>query len=236
MGMMLGHSESCNPRFGCNQCVIVRDQETKKKLPPFLKQALCLTVYEAKGLEFDDVILYNFFADSPCQSQWRILSDVEVYVKKRIRHTIEDELTINELDYKEYNKKFGNKRIEKEEEKEYDENEIEEYNYLSVTREREDVQRNFSLLCNDLKHLYVSITRPKMRLLIYDQNDAGRRGISNYWEDCDVVDVVRKGEEKEHPVLKDGFEAIATEADTKKEWRNMGIKLFRKKFYDAAVT
>jgi hypothetical protein len=22
---------------------------------------LCLTVYEAKGLEFDDVILYNFF-------------------------------------------------------------------------------------------------------------------------------------------------------------------------------
>jgi DNA helicase IV len=24
---------------------------------------LCLTVYEAKGLEFDDVILYNFFCE-----------------------------------------------------------------------------------------------------------------------------------------------------------------------------
>lgn len=29
-----------------------------------LSHALCLTIYEAKGLEFDDVILYNFFSDS----------------------------------------------------------------------------------------------------------------------------------------------------------------------------
>lgn len=34
--------------FGCNQAIIVRDQESKKKLPPLLKHALCLTVYEAK--------------------------------------------------------------------------------------------------------------------------------------------------------------------------------------------
>ena len=29
-----------------------------------LSHALCLTIYEAKGLEFDDVILFDFFADS----------------------------------------------------------------------------------------------------------------------------------------------------------------------------
>ena len=28
------------------------------------KNSLILTIYEAKGLEFDDVILYNFFNDS----------------------------------------------------------------------------------------------------------------------------------------------------------------------------
>jgi len=50
--------------FGCNQVIIVRDQEAKEKLPAVLKHALCLTVYEAKGLEFDQVILYNFFSDS----------------------------------------------------------------------------------------------------------------------------------------------------------------------------
>lgn len=29
-----------------------------------LKNALILTIYEAKGLEFNDVILYNFFNDA----------------------------------------------------------------------------------------------------------------------------------------------------------------------------
>lgn len=52
---------SHKPQFGCNQVVIVRDQDQKDRVPDFLKAMLCLTVYEAKGLEFDDVILYNFF-------------------------------------------------------------------------------------------------------------------------------------------------------------------------------
>jgi len=37
---------------------------------------LCLTVYEAKGLEFDDVILFNFFEDSKCGNQWMLLKDI----------------------------------------------------------------------------------------------------------------------------------------------------------------
>ena len=41
--------------------MIVREQSQKDRVPDFLKSMLCLTVYEAKGLEFDDVILYNFF-------------------------------------------------------------------------------------------------------------------------------------------------------------------------------
>lgn len=36
----------------------------KEKIPEELGLALVLTVYEAKGLEFDDVLLYNFFTDS----------------------------------------------------------------------------------------------------------------------------------------------------------------------------
>ena len=34
--------------FGCNQVILVRDQESKDRLPPLLKHALVLTVYEAK--------------------------------------------------------------------------------------------------------------------------------------------------------------------------------------------
>ena len=33
-------------------------------IPEELRLGLILTIYEAKGLEFDDVLLYNFFKDS----------------------------------------------------------------------------------------------------------------------------------------------------------------------------
>lgn len=42
----------------------MRDQEHKKNLPAVFENLLCLTVYESKGLEFNDVIIYNFFGNS----------------------------------------------------------------------------------------------------------------------------------------------------------------------------
>jgi DNA helicase IV len=66
--------------FGCNQVIIVRDQESKDRLPRLLSHALCLTIYEAKGLEFDDVILYNFFKDSKVgPEKWALLRDLQVF-------------------------------------------------------------------------------------------------------------------------------------------------------------
>jgi hypothetical protein len=238
MAMIIGHSETRNPTFGCNQVIIVRDQETKSTLPFFLKQALCLTVYEAKGLEFDDVILYNFFSNSPAGNQYRILRDIEICRAKRRKLQIEEQLTINELDYNQFKKRI--KVLEEEakvhEGEEVIEEELEEYTYFNVIRDRSDILRNFSSLCNDLKHLYVSITRPKSRLLIYDQDESNRGAIKQYWEECGVIDIVSKGQEKDHPILKYGFEALADEASSKDEWRTMGINLFRKKFYMSAAS
>ena len=56
--------------FGAHQAIIVPSEEVKKKLPKFLLQgAIVLTVFEAKGLEFNDVLLFNFFTDSTvCKS------------------------------------------------------------------------------------------------------------------------------------------------------------------------
>ena len=36
----------------------------RESIPEELRLGLVLTIYEAKGLEFDDVLLYNFFKDS----------------------------------------------------------------------------------------------------------------------------------------------------------------------------
>ena len=56
--------ESSFIEFGARQVIIVQTEDAKKKMPDDLKSGIVLTVFEAKGLEFDDVLLYNFFHDS----------------------------------------------------------------------------------------------------------------------------------------------------------------------------
>ena len=56
--------ESSRIEFGAHQVVLVQSKEAKESLPSMLKGAIVLTIFESKGLEFDDVLLYNFFHDS----------------------------------------------------------------------------------------------------------------------------------------------------------------------------
>ena len=60
--------------FGAEQVVIVRDQDTKVKLNAALRdKALVLTILQSKGMEFEDVFLWNFFTDTLCPGGWRAL-------------------------------------------------------------------------------------------------------------------------------------------------------------------
>lgn len=58
--------------FGAEQAIIVRDDETKQRLSALIDTALILTVFESKGLEFDDVLCFDFFASSKFDS-WRVV-------------------------------------------------------------------------------------------------------------------------------------------------------------------
>ncbi|CAJ0924352.1 22586_t:CDS:10 [Entrophospora sp. SA101] len=64
-----------NIEFGAEQVIIVRDDETRKRVKKKIGNAfvLILTVFESKGMEFNDVLLYNFFTESPAQSKWRAI-------------------------------------------------------------------------------------------------------------------------------------------------------------------
>jgi superfamily I DNA/RNA helicase len=57
------------------QVVLVRDMSALEQLPSELtnSNALIMTVGQSKGLEFDDVFIVNFFGDSPCTPEWRVL-------------------------------------------------------------------------------------------------------------------------------------------------------------------
>ncbi|KAM1966183.1 hypothetical protein ACFX15_046434 [Malus domestica] len=67
--------------FGAEQVILVRDVGAQKEIFKIVgKQALVLTIVECKGLEFQDVLLYNFFGSSPLKNQWRVIYD---YMKEQ---------------------------------------------------------------------------------------------------------------------------------------------------------
>ncbi|XP_076952702.1 uncharacterized protein LOC143626518 [Bidens hawaiensis] len=60
--------------FGAEQVILVRDDIAKTEICNYFgKHALVLTLVECKGLEFQDVLLYNFFGTSPLKDQWRVI-------------------------------------------------------------------------------------------------------------------------------------------------------------------
>ncbi|KAI6022557.1 hypothetical protein EDC04DRAFT_2936725 [Pisolithus marmoratus] len=71
---LFGTSDS-HIEFGAQQCILVRDEEAKKKLQQQVGDiGLIMTLYDSKGLEFNDVLLYNFFEDSSVDlSRWRLV-------------------------------------------------------------------------------------------------------------------------------------------------------------------
>eukprot|EP00887_Chlorella_sp_A99_P003743 scaffold7.g3743.t1 len=63
----------CYTEFGANQAVLVRSLSSA--VPHFLRKvdAIVMTVPQAKGLEFNDVFILDFFAHSPAKEEWRVL-------------------------------------------------------------------------------------------------------------------------------------------------------------------
>ncbi|KAM7273661.1 hypothetical protein ACFE04_028325 [Oxalis oulophora] len=60
--------------FGAEQVILVRDDSDKLEVFKHVgKNALVLTILECKGLEFQDVLLYNFFGSSPLKNKWRVM-------------------------------------------------------------------------------------------------------------------------------------------------------------------
>ncbi|CAD8090940.1 unnamed protein product [Paramecium primaurelia] len=80
-------NKQSNVEFGSNSVIIVKDQDSKLKIPIELQNAIILTIYEAKGLEFDDVILFNFFTDiNEDDNIWSEFQQLEIIKIKMDKH------------------------------------------------------------------------------------------------------------------------------------------------------
>ncbi|KAH9017010.1 hypothetical protein EDB85DRAFT_2203580 [Lactarius pseudohatsudake] len=62
--------------LGSKQCIIVRDEAARQGLKENIgRVGIILTLLNSKGLEYDDVILYNFFGESADANLWQHLTD-----------------------------------------------------------------------------------------------------------------------------------------------------------------
>ena len=76
----VGHTElsAGTTDFGAEQVILVRDAHMKTSLQDQIGDvALILTILESKGMEFDDVILWNFFTECPNQAGVRSLETLQ---------------------------------------------------------------------------------------------------------------------------------------------------------------
>lgn len=227
--------------------ILVRDQKSKSYIPKVLQHALCLTIYEAKGLEFDDVILFNFFTDSQTPSQkWNLLNylkiDEKVIEKEDFmkNYTIHDNArqSLFDLDEKsedQAEKLFGGR----------EEGGKVIVKTLKMSPLHDDFDfSQYSLLCNELKQLYTAITRPKSRLIIFDEEPAKRDIISSIWKELDLVEAISYSpSESKEEVLESKekteknpniFQSILKKT-TKSEWLAQGHRMLKHKYYEQAL-
>ena len=69
---------------------------------------------------------------------------------------------------------------------------LKEEGFFMKKRTALNIYKQFSLLCIELKYLYVAITRAKNRVIIYDDFNTSREPIQKYWQRLGLVEVVTK--------------------------------------------
>ena len=200
--------ESSAIEFGAHQVIIVQSEDAKRALPNELQAGIALTVFEAKGLEFDDVLLYDFFKDSKVlllifqQSHTYSPGDSGAYtvyvliqVSKEWRIVTEfiensPELLVSEV----LSKGFENK-----------------------PRPLKFDEQHHKSLSAELKYLYTAITRAKCNLWIYDSDETNRLPMFDYWHRRGLVKIIRLSE-----ISQQDESVLFAATSTKEEWKKQG--------------
>ncbi|MCO5576944.1 hypothetical protein L7F22_030765 [Adiantum nelumboides] len=185
--IMEGSSDTNNQvhGLGAQQVILVRDEAQKSELIKNIgKQALVLTINSSKGLEFEDVLLYNFFTGSSLQNNWKVI-----------------------YEYMHANNLMTSKELSKRSHPTFD-------------------TKKHSLLCSELKHMYVAVTRSRQRLWIYEENDQVSRPIIDYWMSQYLI---------ETKLLDESFISQITSNSAPEEWKKRGLEVFNQKQYDMAI-
>ena len=214
-----GDEEKSQIEFGAHQVIIVRNQAAKKTLPSELRAAIVLTVFEAKGLEFDDVFIIDFFKDSPAsEDEWRAIS---WYMQKwRERHPEED-------DGEEHATRLLGS---------------------SPRPLRDGVfegnRTAFGRVNEELKQLYTAFTRARVSLFMYDSDHLKRQPMfhallrKRLAKKLSMASVNEEIAGENLDLDKDERAQVArirAKSTTPEEWKKAGLRFEERGLYDAAI-
>ncbi|CAL1532830.1 unnamed protein product [Lymnaea stagnalis] len=208
--LLKGNTRDTTPiEFGAHQAILVVDDEAKNKLPPQLRDGIVLTIYESKGLEFDDILIYNFFKHSQASKEWRVvisfLNELEKTVNKSksCENSSESLVVLNQ----DVLQQAGRPR--------------------ALTFEK----HLHKLLETELKQIYTAVTRARVNVWIFDEDAEKRAPMFEYFKALNLVKILG-GEDTGNNDKGKGF----MEASTPMQWKKAGDKHMKKKKYEVAAT
>ena len=193
--------EGSRIEFGAHQVILVRNDEAKSKIPEeFVSDKdWILTVQEAKGLEFDDVLVYNFFTDSDAHDEWRVVSNY------------------TENDVNDFYKRCCSDALGK---RSYEWHELEE---MKSTRYLDFQDEAHKVLESELKILYTAITRARVNVYIAEENMKQSKPMFNYFLHRGVVNMVDTNTKDSLATIN----VFGKSNDTPEEWIRRGDMFLR---------
>lgn len=201
-----------------NFCVLVRNKEDKDTIPEYMKDLIVLTLKECKGLEFEHVLLYNFFSSSPAKKGWR-----------SILKTLELEEVKSDGPDKQQDSDLGSFEVKKDKEI---------LKYIFKLQNKNLGQGVLTDLSQELKLLYVAITRAKQGFMIFDEptdshKSTPRIPLDKLFSDSETIVVITRQNYLDEGTL--FYEQSYIPEAEKKSLREKGLHLLREGYHELAV-
>ncbi|KAI8776906.1 TPR and ankyrin repeat-containing protein 1, partial [Biomphalaria glabrata] len=190
--------------FGAHQAILVVNEGAKEKIPEELRTGIVLTIYESKGLEFDDILIYNFFKDSQANKEWRVVTTFLENLVTRVKH--EDD-TRNLVEIK--------------------------TDLLSQTNRPRALAfdpNQHKLLNSELKHLYTALTRARVNVWIFDEDEEKRAPMFEYFKALNLVKCMEVGDSENITE-----ELMFADSSSPHEWKQAGDNYMKQRLYHVAA-
>jgi len=219
--------------FCANHCFICRNKEYAEKLSnEYYNRIYTLSIEECKGLEYETVIISDFFSNSPFINEWNLffkktsLKNGDNIINDII-HEITNLLKFENIDY--LNKTLNlpytineNSIIE----------EIKKFIYPKCDKSDFDKHRLFEF-CSELKQFYVIISRARTFIIFYE---TGRGYNCEFYNFCINHNLITKGNEFIDDIF---YQNLRTYFDKNfktnfEQYKNIALNFFNSGYYSRA--